>query len=216
MIAWLDHLAAVLIGSVILVVLMLMQQRTRQHTVEATVNQVVQARAYKFVRLLERDVENMRTEAQALNTLGSYTCTVSRDTSGRTTAFTFPTLLAPDQGTASSVGHVTYRLQAAGDSVRVGEAYRPLFRVVREEDDGGGAELTGGSGETIVGFDVALFALRSTAPTFTCPDNLSRVRLEVHAAVEGPARQAADQRSTSLHTLTRHGFTFRPHNRASG
>ncbi|NNF58843.1 MAG: hypothetical protein HKN04_11455 [Rhodothermaceae bacterium] len=216
MVAWLDHLAAVLIGSVILVVLMLMQQRTRQHTVEATVNQVVQARAHAFVRLLERDVENMRTEAQALNALGTYTCAVSRDTSGRTTAFTFPTLLDPDQGPTSPVGHVTYRLEAAGDSVRVGEAISPLFRIVREEDDGSITMTAGGSGETIVGFDVALFALRSAAPTFTCPDNLSRVRLEVQAAVEGPAQQAADQRATSRHTLTRHGFTFRPYNRTSG
>lgn len=210
-----DHLAAILIGTTIILIVLVVQQRSRQHAVETTVGHTVQARTYSFARMLERDIENMRSEAEAMAVLGRYTCAVTT-VGGQTTAFTFPTLLAPDQGALSPLGHVTYRLEATSDSVRAGGATRALFRVVRETDDGSGPTPDGGSGETIVGFDIGLFALRATTPATTCPDNLSRVRLDIETAAEGPSRLSNDQSATGTRTLSRLGFTFRPPHRNAG
>lgn len=209
---WLDHLAAVLVAIILTVALFLVQQRGRQHAVQATVTHTVQTRTYDFVRTFERDVENMRTEGQARAATGTYTCAAT-ESGSVTTAFTFPTLLRPDLGPGSPVGHVTYRLESTGRTVRAGGAERALFRLIREQDNGTTTTTTGGSGETIVGFDVALFARGASAPALVCPDNLGRVRLELLAAAEGPLRLTGEQAATGTHGLTRHGFTFTPLNR---
>jgi hypothetical protein len=210
MFSLLDHLAAVLVGTTVIVILLALQHRGREHAVEATVHQVAQAQAHAFARLFERDVENMRTEAETRAALGTYACATSRDGAGRLASFTFPTLLDPDAGPASPVGHVTYRVEAPGDSVRVGTSSRALLRVVRETNDGSGPVVSGGSSAVVVGFDVALFPRRATAPTPACPDDLSRVRLEVLTAIAGPTRHADGTTPATPYNLARYGFTFRP------
>ena len=75
--------------------------------------------------------------------MGSYACGITRDGDGRLETFTFPTLLDPDRGAGSPIGHVTYRSQATGDSVSVEGRLRPLYQVVREQDDGAGAVASG-------------------------------------------------------------------------
>ena len=215
---WLDHLAAIVIGSVTLVVVLVLQHRGQQHAVQETVNQTTQTRSYAFVRDFERDVENMRSEAQTEAALGggTYVCAVTRNGAGQATSFTFPTLLEPDQGPASPIAHVTYRLEPAGRSVRVSDTDRPLYALVREVDMDTSLVRTGGSGDTLVGFDVGLFARRSSTSALVCPDDLSRVRLDILSAQQGVGRLSADQKSRPLHNIARHGFTFRPVNRAAG
>jgi hypothetical protein len=159
---------------------------------------------------LERDVENMRTEAETRAAVGTYTCGIVRDAGGSVESFTVPTLLDPDRGSDSPIGHVTYRREAAGDSVRVDGRLRPRFSIVREEDDGTGPIAGGGSGGVVLEMDVRLFALRSAASTAVCPDDLSRVRLEVVTATEGPERHNDGTAVTGSYNLARHGYTIRP------
>ena len=210
MFTMIDHLGAALVGTVALVTVLAVSIRGRESAVETVVSHATQMRAQEFMRVIERDVENMRTEGEALAAVGTYACGITRDGAGRLESFTFPTLLDPASGAASPIGHVTYRSQPTGDSVSVDGQLRPLYRVVREEDDGSGAVESGGSGDVVVGIDVGLFASRSAMPSVTCPDDLSRVRLDFLTAIAGPARHVDGSTTTGPYNLARHGYTFRP------
>jgi hypothetical protein len=184
-----DHLTAVLVGSVLLVALALVQQRGEADSVEASTTRIVQGRAAAFARTFERDVENLRPEAEARAALGAaYACAVTRDAAGRTT-FAFPTLADPAAGPASPVVLVRYRAVATGDSAFVRGAMQPLLRVERAVE-GGGAPVRASS-DDLVNFDVALFAARSGTPLADCPPDLARVRLDLALAVPQPAAAPA-------------------------
>ncbi len=210
MLTIIDHLGAVLVGTVALVIVLALSIRGREDAVETAVGHVTQQRAHAFVRVLERDVENMRPEAETRAAIGSYTCAVTRDGSGRLESFTFPTLLDPDRGSSSPIGHVTYRSESTGDSVRVAGQLRPLLSIVRYQDDGTGEVPGGGSGDVVVDIDVMLFARQSGAAASTCPADLSRVRVELQAATPGPKRHVDGSTPTGPYNLARHGYTFRP------
>jgi hypothetical protein len=210
MFTMIDHLGAALVGAVALVTLLAMGIQGRESAVETAVSHATQLRAQEFMRVIERDVENMRTEGEARAALGTYACGVTRDGDGRLESFTFPTLLDPASGASSAVGHVTYSSQATGDSVRVDGHSRPLYRVVRRQDAGAGAVESGGSGDVLVGIDVGLFASRSQTPSAACPDDLSRVRLDLLIAIAGPERHVDGTVTTGPFNLARHGYTFRP------
>jgi hypothetical protein len=210
MFSMIDHLSAVLVGAVALMVVLALSIRGRESAVETAVANVSQERAHAVMRILERDIENMRTEAETRDAVGLYTCAVVRDSSGRLQSFTFPTLLDPARGPSSPIGHVTYRVEPVGDSVAVEGRRRPLHRVVRQEDDGTGPVAGGGSGDVLVEVDVMLFANRSTLPASACPDDLSRVRIEFATAVAGPQRHVDGSAPPAAYNLARHGYTFRP------
>ena len=130
MFTMIDHLAATLVGTVALVIVLALSVRSRESVVETTVNHVAQTRAREFMRVFERDVENMRPEAETNAAVGAYTCATVRDAGGRLESFTLPTLLDPDLGPASPIGHVTYLSLPVGDSVMVDGRPRPLGAVL--------------------------------------------------------------------------------------
>jgi len=210
MFTMIDHLGAVLVGTVALVTILSLSHRARESAVETTVGNVAQARAHAFMRVLERDVENMRTEAETRAAVGTYSCGLTRDAGGSVESFTVPTLLDPDRGAASPVGHVTYRREPTGDSVHVDGSPRALYSMVREEDAGAGPIPGGGSGGVIVGIDVGFFALRSVGSTPICPDDLSRVRLEFVTAIPGPEHHNDGSAALGSYNVARHGYTVRP------
>ena len=210
MFTMIDHLGAALVGTVALVIVLALSIRGRESAVETAVTHVTQQRAHAFMRVFERDVENMRPESETRDAVGTYACSISRDGAGRLASFTFPTLLDPDRGSGSPIGHVTYRSESTGDSVRVEGQLRPLLRVVREEDDGTGAVPSGGSGDVVVEIDVMLFARRSGEAASACPEDLGRVRVDFLAATPGPQRHVDGSSPTGPYNLARHGYTFRP------
>ena len=71
-------------------------------------------------------------------------------------------------------------------------------------------EMAPGSGDVLVGIDVGLFASRSDTPSASCPDDLSRVRLDLLIAIAGPERHVDGTVTTGPFNLARHGYTFRP------
>ncbi|MEM9998654.1 MAG: hypothetical protein AAF809_13215 [Bacteroidota bacterium] len=205
----LDNLTSILVGSTLLVVLLFVQQRSGQSATETAVHQITQARTLMFMDVLERDIENMRTERQALAALGSYTNRLEA-TAGQTTRFSFPTLADPSLGAASPTVQVRYDVTPLGDSVMVGDVKRGIYRVQRFE----GGTPSGGSSESIVGFEVEVFERGSTTGrrSGAALRDLDRVRVEVTTALNAVRQRAGDQESRSQTNAIRHGYVFRPRN----
>ncbi|MEL6703263.1 MAG: hypothetical protein AAFU38_14420 [Bacteroidota bacterium] len=205
----LDNLTSILVGATLLVAFVFVQQRSSQRATDVAVNQITQQRTLAFMDVLERDIENMRTERQAVASLGSYTHRLEA-AGGQTTRYSFPTLANPSLGAASPTVLVSYAVTELPDSVRVGDQAYPMLRVQRFEN---GVAL-GGSSEPIVGFEVEAFERGSTAGRQTAGvlSDLDRVRVEVTTALSAAERRAGDQANTSQTNAMRHGYVFRPRN----
>ncbi|MEM8599003.1 MAG: hypothetical protein AAGF99_03700 [Bacteroidota bacterium] len=205
----LDNLTSILVGAVLIVVFVFVQQRSSQRTTDIAVNQLAQQRTLAFMDVLERDIENMRTERQAVAALGSFTNRLE-STAGRTTRYSFPTLANPNLGAAAVTAQVSYEVTELPDSVRVGDRTYPLLRVQRFEN----GVARGGSSESIVGFSVEVFERGSTTgrQSGAVLRNLDRVRVEVTTALNAIEQRAGDQAATSQTNAMRHGYVFRPRN----
>ena len=208
--AILDHLAAILVASVLLVLFGAVQLRGQQSSVDARRDYMVKSRAYAFAQSLERDAENMRSRKQVEDArattqpaLGAYTCRVERDAGGLTTAFTFPTVDAA----GTSIVQVTYELKDAGKSTTAKDEAQALYRINRLVD---GAQ-DGSSGDIVTDFAVGLLGSGgASVHEGDCPTDLRQVRVQMMAALEGVAPN--DRASGSGFNTTRYGATIRPPN----
>ncbi len=223
---FIDHLAAVLVTSVLVLIIALIQVRGVQSNAESTINHIVRSDALNIVEILEQDIMNMRTPTQTAtaDTLGKlaggagYACgqTLSSDT---TTAFTFATLSDPQGAGAlgnpdtAAVSIVTYRLVSIpGDSVgrTVGgvDINHPLHRIDREI----GGVVTGSSQSNVVFFKVeyALNGIAGFASGVTCPGEgaLKSIRYQIQVAGDGIGQVTADQSSVSQLNFSRYGATL--------
>lgn len=218
-----DHIASVLVASVVLMIFAMLQLRGSQTLSETSIHQIVYSDAQAAGSMIQRDLENMRTEEQTTEALvrgvltggGAYVCTMTA--SGDTTlTLTFPTLADPEGVTAlgdpmdAPVQIVSYILESVGDSVAVDKGsaidqyarYR-LNRIV-------GGAFTGGTKGNVVHFSVGLAARGSNvfnAGGGNCPANLAKIRFELKTAIDGVTRVTADQRSTSQLNLSRFATT---------
>jgi hypothetical protein len=220
----LDHLAALIIVSVLVIIFALLQVRGVQSASETTVNAVVREATLDLASMLEKDIANMRTETQTTEaiTRGVFTglgwncgTTASGDT---TVAFTFVTLTDPyaavdslDPG-GTPVSEVVYQLvRESGQSVsrQMGAVTvdHPLYRLQRVIN----GAVTGQTMPYITFFDVefaqrGVFNFIPTSNT-TCPTDLARVRFQLQLAQEGVEQLAFDQSSTSQLNFSRYGLT---------
>jgi len=157
----LDHLAAILAGSVLLGALLFLQMRQQHEAVATTQRHGAQMQTSSFVETLQRDVENLRTPAQAQAAFGARRFTLRRaagaDGETYTSQFAFPTLLDPALGDASPVALVVYTAEPTGETVAVGAVTRPTYRIRRHlyTRAAGAVTVTGGT-ENVVDFDVTL------------------------------------------------------------
>ena len=216
----LDHLAAVIISSVILLVLALVQVRGTQSNTEATMNHIVYSEALNINEFLERDIENMLTVDQTNAAIaagkmigaGAWSCQITNATGNLTQAFTFPTL-NPDSTldpTDPSAIQVTYTLTATGDSALVpinGTLVNsPLFRLRRMIN----TDVTGLSMGIVSHFLVEA-ANRGVPgyPTISgaCPANMSKVRFEYKLAADPVEFATTNQRNTNQLNVSRFGST---------
>ena len=206
----LDHLGAILVSSVLLVLFGAVQLRGQQASVDAQRDYAIKSKTYAFAQVLERDLENMRSRKQVEDarlttqpTLGAYACKLERDAAGRTTTFTFPT----SDVAGTSIVQVTYTLEdAAKSTVAKGEA-QALYRLDRWVD---GAR-DGSSGDIVAAFAVELIGRGGlVTPNGDCPADLRQVRTQLMAAHEGVA--PTDRSSGSSFNTTRYGATVHPPN----
>lgn len=218
-----DHIASVLVASVVIMIFAMLQLRGSQTLSETSIHQIVYSDALSAGRMIQRDLENMRTEEQTTEAIargvltggGAYVCAMTAN--GDTTlTLTFPTLTDPEGVTAladpmdAPVQIVTYFLEAVNDSVKVDKGasmthygqYR-LNRLV-------GGTFTGGTKGNVVHFSVGLASRGSSAFTTAssnCPAALAKIRFELKTAIDGITHVAADQRSTSQLNLSRYATT---------
>lgn len=220
-----DHLTAVIVGAVLIGAMLFIQTRHRQHALQAAVRHQAQTSATGFFGIAEREVENARTRDQAVHGLGYYAVDIagSADRTDRLTLVT--TQRDAATGTAFPLG-VSYRLVATGETVRVGDADRPTYRVERYEDriGGGGAfALTGVVAENVVSFRARAFDAAGAPVTragtsggygrsgwnTSRDDDPVRFELELETATPLPARVSQDQASTTHANLSRRTRSIR-------
>ncbi len=217
-----DHISSVLVASVVLVIFAMLQLRGSQTLSETSIHQMVYSDALDAGAMLQRDLENMRTDSQTAEALtrgvlagGAYSCamTASGDT---TLTLTFPTLADPDGVAAladpmdAPVQIVTYVLEAVGDSASVDKGtsieYYPLYRLNRIVD----GTFTGGTKGNVVHFNVGLSTQGSSVfntGSAVCPSDLAKIRFELKTAIDGVTHVASDQRSVSQLNLSRFATT---------
>ena len=226
----LDHISAVLVSSVLVVILLLLQIRGTQSNAEVTVNHMVRSETLEIVEILERDLLNMRTQVQtdAAQSAGklsggiSFRCSTAVGTASvgadTTKVFEFPTLLDPQIAAgladpdSAEVAIVSYRLiREPGLSVSrlmgSGTVNHPIYRLERLVS----GATTGLSQSTVTFFNIE-FGLRDgsfqPATSSNCPiGNMSRVRFQIQMARNGVEDIAADQRARSQTNFSRFGGT---------
>lgn len=205
----LDHLTAILVGATLLGALVYVQQRQQQQVVDTTVRYRVEHTTAAFMETLQRDVENMRTEAQARHGLGFFQAELVQS-AGLTQRFSFPTLARPELGSASPLVMVSYVVQPTGRTARVQGAERPLLRVTRYTYGGSGGYVRTGGAEEIVEFSVRAIAPDGTSRIAgTLAAAPAQVALTVATASPTSARRSHDQVNGSMMNLTRHRQTVR-------
>ena len=196
----LDHLAAAIVGAILLVSLIAIQIRGRQSAVEATVRHQVESHTTQFLHTLQRDLENARTSRQARAALGSYQTDHLggpterafgvHGTPTQTDWIEFVTVGDPTAGFSSPLVAVAYRMEPTGTQTVVNGTARDLYRVVRYEATSAGTWAPrGGSSDTVIGFSGrALDANGQPVVDGRLRDLPGRVEIEVLAATAAPER----------------------------
>lgn len=178
----LDHLNAVVVAAVLLGVLLVGQVRQQRESIVTTQRHGARVSSAAFIETVQRDVENLRTPAQALAAFGATRFVLRRATGTDGETYTshvsFPTLKNPALGPASPVVVVGYVVTPSGATMPVGTVVRPLYQVTRYEyARATGAVRSTGTTPNVVDFDVA----------FVGPDG---GEIWAHAALPGMPRRA--------------------------
>lgn len=218
-----DQLTAVIIAGAVLLIFAFIQYKGWQSSSEATLYNIVYQDALEISKILETDLENLRTEDQTneANSRGNlaggagFSCELTAS-GGKTTAFTFPTLTDPDNAYTladpddASVSIVRYELVDTGNTMNLTEgsstSVAPLYRLDRTID----GNYAGGSQENITHFLVELS--RKGSDTFDsssgiCPTEMDNVRFEFKVATNSLGETPDGQSSTSQANISRFGTT---------
>ena len=215
---FIDHLAAMIIASVALLIIVLVQVRGTQTSADSLINYQVFEEIMNVREYLQRDLENMLTEVQTQAAIdesryrgsGALLCS-GTDSSGHTISFSFPTLNNPDS-TNGLVIEVTYDLIKTGNNVQflsqgVTQTL-PIFRLERLVN----GVFSGSTTDVITAFRLETLQRGAGFTNFTpinggCPSDLAKVRFEYKIAANGLDFSAGDQRSTSQTNISRFGAT---------
>lgn len=213
---FLDHLASILIMSVLALIFALIQFRGIRSNAEVVVNHSVRSETLEIVEMLERDIMNLRTDVQTQTAITNTTyagllppdcdMTLAGDT---TTVFTFPTLADPQSGDTAAVALVSYVLIPEADSVSrmINGAIikHPLHRLERII----GTTVTGKSQSTVTYFKIDYFR-DGGAPVVgtSCPADMNRIRFQVQMAQPQVEDITPDQISRSQTNFSRYGATI--------
>lgn len=220
-----DHISSFLVFGAIMLIVGLVQLRGMQSNAETTVNYMVRSSTLDISEMLERDLMNMRTQAQTDSaiargvfsggTVTSYQCQVT-SIADTTMSFSFPTLSDPQTDytdpMAAPVAQVLYQLnREPGYNVSrlVGGTTQthPLYRLDR---------FVAGSGEGWSDLGVTFFRIEfaeNDNPVFQSPLtgdcstlDLSKVRFQLQMAQEA-MDEISDQESRTQLNFSRYGAT---------
>jgi|GEM_PF-5491556 len=196
----LDNIASFLVAGVLFVTIFAMMHRNSQNAVELTVNNMVHEQAYDFLKIIERDLENIRSTGQAQDAGADPLCNIEEESIVQDTIITtntksiiFPTYIRPIDGTPDRTVSVRYVREdpvkegiQQPDSVFVNDRYLRLYNVIRYEKFGetGTVDYAGESGPIITNFSIEMFD--NNGDLVECADEgmLGRTRVEFQAAVD--------------------------------
>ncbi len=221
----LDHISSFIVFSAIILIVVVLQLRGIQSNAETVMNYMVRSGTLDISEMLERDLTNMRTEAQTdfaisqsnflPNSILAYECkfTMSSDT---TMMFSFPTLQDPQADiadpTTAPVMQVVYQLTresgAVEREINGTTLTHPIYRLERFA-----AGQTNGWSDKSVTFFRIEFAERGN-PLFQVPGGtdcpgpsaLSKIRFQIQTAKEG-FDEVTDQESKTQLNFSRYGAT---------
>lgn len=191
----LDNIAALLVAGVLFVSVFAMMQRNNQNAIEFTVNKMVHEQAYDFLKVIERDIENIRSTSQAANSGTDTFCEVNNENIvidtlivSNTSRIAFPTYIRPIDGTPDrtvSVRYVREDPPTGPDSVLVNGQFLRLFNIIRYEKFGetGSIKYAGESGPIITNFSVEMFDNQGNPSACADEGMLGRTRVEFQAAM---------------------------------
>ena len=225
---FLDHIASIMIVSVVLLIIVVVQVRGTQSAAESTINNMVYNDVVNISSFLKRDLENMLTQPQAADaeTAGRYTyassggvtlCTGVDSTTGgihsanHTVSFRFPTLADPDNPLTSNVIEVEYDLVKTGKTITLptqdSTQTIPLFRLNRVAN----GVFSGASEDAVTAFRIEALEAGDRYNAFTringgCTVDLRKVRFEFKMAQDGVDMEARKS-STSQTNISRFGAT---------
>ncbi|MEM1115541.1 MAG: hypothetical protein AAF845_14165 [Bacteroidota bacterium] len=201
-----DHLAALIVGAIILGTVAVLQQRDVSSTMETTMSHAARARAEVLLDVVSQDAENLLTTVQAAD-LGIPHAIQLESDGERTTGATLTSFVRTSPS-AYGPATVRYDLADTGRTVVVGQDTVSLFRVTRRV----GTEAPHVVGEEVVDLDLAFSSAGADVTNGPPPADVTQVRVGVAVAAPAPRGRASDQRSTSETHLVRMGTTLRPIN----
>lgn len=197
-----DHLTAIIVGGVLLLALLTLQQRSRTSAIETSVHHRAQTHATQMTSILERELENARNREQAEHTLGYYQFKIERSSAGANTGrLVFQTLTSPEEGEASPVQTVAYVLEPSSERVQIDGEDRRTFRLTRYTERSGSYEPTG-SLSGVTGFEVKSGSGITSGSFGVLPE---KIHFSVEVASAGTTHRSGDQRRVSSTNIVRHG-----------
>lgn len=167
MIALYDHIVAVLVGGVILLLLFNVQQRTQQSSVEQTMMYMAKVSTLEMGSFLERDLMNA-----GYNTPPVENGILEHNNTGDLT----DTLLFWGVGSSGARTRIAYGVSAV-DSATIAGVKVPLYELRRYERRGADYVRVGGSPPTLTEFKITLLT-SGNAPT----DIYTADKVKVHLA----------------------------------
>ena len=156
MLALYDHLVAILVGGVIILMLFNVQQRTQQTSLEQTMMYMAKNATLDLASFLERDLENAGYDTPSAE-LGILEHNTNAD--GIT-----DTLVFWGVGSAGTRARIAYGVSAVDTTTIDGEEV-PLYELRRYERQGANFVRAGGSPRTLTSFAISLLTSGSTPTT---------------------------------------------------
>ena len=192
----LDNIASFIVAGVLFFSIFAMMHRNSQNAIELTVNNMIHEQAYDFLKIIERDIENIRSTGQAMDTGTDALCEIETENVVQDTIvvtntkrIVFPTYIRPIDGTPDrmiSVRYVRENPPSGPDSVFVNDRYLPLYNIVRYEKFGetGPINYAGESGPIITNFSIEMFDNKGNLSACADEGALGRTRVEFQAALD--------------------------------
>lgn len=148
MILILDNLSATIVGMVVIAAMFALQVRVQESTVERTVLYQAKKQTLAFGEMLERDLDNAGFGVLP----GEEGITGFDDDSSMGLTFTRELVFRSADPAGNPIS-IRYRA-AVADTAEINGVPRPLLSVTREENDGAGWQMSGGTPANIADFDV--------------------------------------------------------------
>lgn len=208
----LDHLSAIIVGTILIGTLLVFQMRERTNSLDEAMRYELQARGEAVMGSLSQDLDNLVTEADAGDLgLSVVRCRIERHPGGVVKTLECPGQIETALG-AIEPGTVRYWTRPDGAAYTVGDSVRTAYTLYRDISTSSGAPSQVAA-QAVVGFDVAFFAATGArVADGEAPPDLQALRFRLDLASDGTDSLAGDQKAERAINVAQFGHTVRPPN----